>query len=163
MTTYPAAPEWVGKSNGNLRRAIGCHITNGGTYTVPDSFSVNTPAPLDFEIWKQGVIHSSLTNNTQVKIITPGKYFVSCYNEFVNNETGGMGIQVTVNGTVTEVSCSYNNQGSSANNYFPVIGCEGILQLNAGDVIVANIGQAGGGTVTMTFAGTDLYMAWLGY
>lgn len=162
MTTFPPASTPV-KSDGILRTAIGCHITNGGNYNVPDSFSIATAVPLDFEIWKQGVIHSSLTDNTKVTIITPGKYFVSFYNEFVNTETGGMGMAVFVNGVQSEVWCAYNNQGSSGNNYFPIIGCEGIVNLKAGDVLVAQIGQKSGGTVTMTFAGTDLYVGWLGY
>lgn len=142
--------------------AIGTQCTNLSTFSVTDSFVTWTNIGFDSEVWKNGVTHSTVTNNQNFTITVAGIYLVACYTQIATGgNTGGMGVRVTQNGNQVGAN-QINNQGTSGNNYQSLYGFSALIKCAVNDVLVFSAIQKSGSNQTYAATGTDCYIGWLG-
>lgn len=143
-------------------QAIGCSLTNSGTFTITSGGTLSTAIGWDTETWINGITHSTSVNNSQITVVTGGKYYIYATVQIPpGSETGGIGLQLSVNAG-TSAFGQFNNQGTSGNNFNPYAKFDAIKNLVVGDVVVIKAGQQTGSTRTVSALGANLYMAMIG-
>lgn len=108
---------------------------------------------LTFELtdWDSATGHSNVTNNTRYTAQYAGKYWISGLVSFATNATGARGIQVYINGTVSNPAATLlpGMAGNSSN--IPLASTP--VSLAVGDYVELRVFQGSGGALN-TAAGS---------